>query len=407
MSNLQPYRLIISGGGTGGHIFPAVAIANEFRARYPSSEILFVGAEGKMEMTRVPEAGYKIIGLWISGLQRKLTFSNLLFPLKLIVSYFKARRIVNQFKPHVVVGTGGYASGPIMIATTRKNIATVIQEQNSFAGLANKQVADKASRVCVAYEGMEKYFPAEKIVLTGNPVRRDILAVETKRGQALSHFAFSEQFKTLLIIGGSLGARTINESVINGIEKLVEAQVQVLWQTGRGYYEAYKTKLAKYDLRKIRVQDFVREMDLAYAVADVVISRAGALSVSEICVAKKPAILVPSPNVAEDHQTKNAKALTDRGAAIMVTDKAAAQVLIDTALNLIFDSAKSAKLSENIARLGKPNATSDIVNEIEKLLDEKSAKGKMESFKLSSTDSKIGGDNSGTLQTVMVRSRYK
>jgi UDP-N-acetylglucosamine--N-acetylmuramyl-(pentapeptide) pyrophosphoryl-undecaprenol N-acetylglucosamine transferase len=407
MGKTQPYRLIISGGGTGGHIFPAVAIANEFRSRYPNAEILFVGAEGKMEMTRVPEAGYKIIGLWISGLQRKLTLSNLLFPLKLIVSYFRARKIVSQFKPHVVIGTGGYASGPIMIAATRKGIPTVIQEQNSFAGLTNKQVADKASKVCVAYEGMEKYFPAKKIVVTGNPIRKDILNIDSKREQALTHFAFSPQYKTILIIGGSLGARTINESVINGIEKLLEAQVQVIWQTGKGYYDAYKSRLAQFDLRKIRVQDFLREMDLAYAAADVIISRSGALSVSEICVAKKPVILVPSPNVAEDHQTKNARALTQRDAAVMVLDKDANATLIDTALNLVFDASRSAKLRENIALLAKPDATSDIVNEIEKLLDEKSVEGNMQSYKLSSNDSDTLGKNAGTLQTVLVRNRYQ
>jgi UDP-N-acetylglucosamine--N-acetylmuramyl-(pentapeptide) pyrophosphoryl-undecaprenol N-acetylglucosamine transferase len=405
MNSSQSYRLIVSGGGTGGHIFPAVAIANEFRSRYPNSEILFVGAEGRMEMTRVPEAGYKIIGLWISGLQRKLTLSNLLFPIKLIVSYFRARQIVNQFKPHVVVGTGGYASGPIMMAATRKGIPTVIQEQNSFAGLANKQVADKASRVCVAYEGMEKYFPAKKIVITGNPVRKDILTIDAKRDQALTHFAFSPQVKTLLIIGGSLGARTINESILHGMEKLLEAKIQVIWQTGKGYYESYKTQLTKFDLRKIRVQDFVREMDLAYAAADVVISRSGALSVSEICIAKKPVILVPSPNVAEDHQTKNAKALAEKDAAILVPDKDAASLLVDAALSLIFDGSRTAKLSENIAKLAKPRATSDIVNEIEKLLDEKSVDGKMQSYKLSSDDPHTSGNNSGRLQTVLVRSR--
>lgn len=407
MSKSQPYRLIISGGGTGGHIFPAVAIANEFRARYPNSEILFVGAEGKMEMTRVPEAGYKIIGLWVSGLQRKLTLANLLFPIKVIVSYFRARQIVNQFRPQVVVGTGGYASGPIMIAATRKRIPTVIQEQNSFAGLANKQVAGKTSKICVAYEGMEKYFPANKIVITGNPVRKDILDVDSKHDRALGHFAFSKQFKTLLIIGGSLGARTINESVINGIEKLVEAQVQVIWQTGKGYYEAYKSRLAKYDLRKIRVQDFLREMDLAYAAADVIISRSGALSVSEICVAKKPVILVPSPNVAEDHQTKNARALSDKDAAILVADKDANQILIDTALKLIFDTPRSTKLRENIAKLARPNATNDIVNEIEKLLDEKSVEGKQNLYKLSPGGSQTGTDKPGILQTVLVRGRYQ
>ena len=405
MSSSQPYRLIISGGGTGGHIFPAVAIANEFRFRYPNSEILFVGAQGRMEMTRVPEAGYKIVGLWISGLQRKLTLSNLLFPIKLIVSYFKARQIVNQFKPHVVIGTGGYASGPIMMAATRKGIPTVIQEQNSYAGLANKQVADKASRICVAYEGMEKYFPAKKIVITGNPVRKDILNIESKRDQALAHFAFSPQGKTLLIIGGSLGARTINESILHGMEKILEANIQVIWQTGKGYYESYKAQLAKFDLRKIRVQDFVREMDFAYAAADVVISRSGALSVSEICIAKKPVILVPSPNVAEDHQTKNAKALSEKDAAILVTDKDANSMLVDTALSLIFNPTRSAKLAENIAMLAKPRATSDIVNEIEKLLDEKSVDGKMQSYKLSSDDSHTGGNGSGRLQTVLVRSR--
>jgi UDP-N-acetylglucosamine--N-acetylmuramyl-(pentapeptide) pyrophosphoryl-undecaprenol N-acetylglucosamine transferase len=396
--------MIVSGGGTGGHIFPAVAIANEFRLRYPNSEILFVGAQGKMEMTRVPEAGYKIIGLWISGLQRKLTLSNLLFPVKLLVSYFRARQIVNQFRPNVVVGTGGYASGPIMIAATRKGIPTLIQEQNSFAGLANKQVADKASKVCVAYDGMEKYFPVEKIVITGNPVRKDILNIESKREQALAHFGFSPQFKTLLIIGGSLGARTINESVINGFEKLLEAQIQVLWQTGKGYYETYKARLTKYNLQKIRVQDFMREMDLAYAVADVIISRSGALSVSEICVAKKPVILVPSPNVAEDHQTKNAKALTEKDAAIMVLDKDARVTLVDTALKLIFDASSSAKLRENIAKLAKPDATIEIVNEIEKLLDKKP--GNMHAYKLSSKRSDAGG-NTGMLQAVLIRSRYK
>jgi UDP-N-acetylglucosamine--N-acetylmuramyl-(pentapeptide) pyrophosphoryl-undecaprenol N-acetylglucosamine transferase len=405
MSKSQPYRLIISGGGTGGHIFPAVAIANEFRSRYPSAEILFVGAQGRMEMTRVPEAGYKIIGLWISGLQRKLTFSNLLFPVKLIVSYFRARQIVNQFKPHVVIGTGGYASGPIMMSATSKGIPTVIQEQNSYAGLTNKQVADKASRVCVAYEGMEKYFPAQKIVLTGNPVRKDILNIESKRDQSLQHFSFSPQLKTLLIIGGSLGARTINESIINGIEKILKANIQVIWQTGKGYFEAYKSRLEKFDLTKIRVQDFVREMDLAYAAADLIISRSGALSVSEICVAKKPVILVPSPNVAEDHQTKNAKALSEKNAAILVTDREANATLVDTALKLITDAPQMAALVANIAKLAKPNATNDIVNEIERLLDEKSADGTTQSYKLSSDKSQPSGNNSGRLQTVLVRSR--
>jgi UDP-N-acetylglucosamine--N-acetylmuramyl-(pentapeptide) pyrophosphoryl-undecaprenol N-acetylglucosamine transferase len=360
--------LIISGGGTGGHIFPAIAIANEFRERHPDAEILFVGAQGRMEMVRVPEAGYKIIGLWISGLQRKFTFSNILFPIKLLVSYWKAGEIVRKFKPHAVVGTGGYASGPILLAATKRRITSVIQEQNSFAGLANKQVAGKVNRVCVAYEGMEKYFPKEKIVLTGNPVRKDILVINEKRDRAQVHFGFVDHTKTLLVIGGSLGARTINESILAGIEKLIAAQIQVIWQTGKGYYDSYKEKLKEYDLKRIRVQDFVKEMDLAYAAADVVVSRSGALAVSELCIAKKPCILVPSPNVAEDHQTKNAMALVEKDAALMVKDKEAMERLVDQALELIFDEKRAKRLSENIALLARPNATRDIVSELEKLI---------------------------------------
>jgi UDP-N-acetylglucosamine--N-acetylmuramyl-(pentapeptide) pyrophosphoryl-undecaprenol N-acetylglucosamine transferase len=360
--------VIISGGGTGGHIFPAIAIANAFRERYQDSQILFVGAKGKMEMKRVPDAGYKIIGLWISGLQRKLTWSNLLFPVKLVTSYLRAAIILRRYKPHVVIGTGGYASGPIMMAATRFGIPSIIQEQNSFAGLANKQVADRVSKVCVAYEGMEKYFPKNKIVLTGNPVRKDIISVAEKREKARLHFGFEPDYKTLLIIGGSLGARTINESILHGIEKLMDAQIQVIWQTGRGYYESYRAQLVKYDLKKIRVQDFLKEMDLAYAAADVVISRSGALSVSELCIAGKPCILVPSPNVAEDHQTKNAMALVEKDAAIIVSDKEARSKLIDEALRLLFDEQKADRLRENIGKLARPHATEDIVNEIEKLI---------------------------------------
>lgn len=368
MSKSRPYRLLISGGGTGGHIFPAVAIANEFRDRHPNAEILFVGAEGRMEMTRVPEAGYKIIGLWISGLQRKLTLSNLLFPVKLIVSYFKARRIVKEFKPDVAIGTGGYASGPIMIAATRAGIPSVIQEQNSFAGLTNKQVADKVTRVCVAYEGMEQYFPKDKIRLTGNPVRKDILSVASKRTAAIAHFGFDHSKKTLLIIGGSLGARTINESILAGIDKIIESGIQVIWQTGKGYYNQYKDALSRYDLKNIRVQDFLKEMDLALAASDVVISRSGALAVSETCIAGKPCIMVPSPNVAEDHQTKNALALVEKDAAIMVKDREASQKLVAEALALLSNADRMAALSANIAKLARPHATRDIVNEIESII---------------------------------------
>jgi UDP-N-acetylglucosamine--N-acetylmuramyl-(pentapeptide) pyrophosphoryl-undecaprenol N-acetylglucosamine transferase len=364
--------LIISGGGTGGHIFPAIAIANTFRERHPDSEILFVGAIGRMEMTRVPEAGYKIIGLWISGLQRSLKLSNLLFPVKLIASYFKAKTIVNEFAPHVVIGTGGYASGPIMLAATRKKIPSVIQEQNSFAGLANKQVAEKVNTVCVAYEGMEKYFPKEKIVLTGNPVRKEILVIDSKRTKALAQFGLDANQKTLLIIGGSLGAKTINESILSGIEKLIAAQIQIIWQTGKGYYSDYQAKLNKYDLKKIKIYDFLKEMDLAYAAADVVISRSGAIAVSELCIAKKPCILVPSPNVAENHQMKNAMALVDKQAAQLVIDKDARESLVDEVLKLLFDGQRVAMLRENISKLAKPNATNEIVDEIEKLIGARS-----------------------------------
>jgi UDP-N-acetylglucosamine--N-acetylmuramyl-(pentapeptide) pyrophosphoryl-undecaprenol N-acetylglucosamine transferase len=360
--------MIVSGGGTGGHIFPALAIANEFRERYPQSEILFVGAKGRMEMTRVPEAGYKIIGLWISGLQRRLTLSNLLFPVKVVASYFKAKSILKSFRPDVVVGTGGYASGPVLMAATRRGIPSLIQEQNSFAGLANKQVAGRVSKVCVAYEGMEKYFPSEKIVLTGNPVRKDLLNIQGKRAEGLRHFGFDEDTKTLLILGGSLGARTINESVLAGIEKLIDARVQVIWQTGKNYYLACKDRVSAFNTSRMRIHDFIREMDLAYAAADVVVSRSGALAVSELCIAQRPCILVPSPNVAEDHQRKNAEALTSKGAAVMIPDNQAVEKLVDEALKLMFDERRAQELSRNIAKLARPNATSDIVDEIEKLL---------------------------------------
>lgn len=363
--------MIISGGGTGGHIFPAVSIANKFKERHADAEILFVGAEGRMEMTRVPEAGYKIIGLWISGLQRKLTLSNLLFPFKLISSYFKASKIVKDFKPHAVIGTGGYASGPIMLAATRSKIPALIQEQNSYAGLTNKQVADKVQSICVAYPAMEKYFPAAKLKFTGNPVRQGIADKKISRETALQHFHLSAEGKTLLILGGSLGARTINESILTHIDKLIESPVQVIWQTGKMYYENVKVQVTGKNLNKIRIHDFLGQMELAYAASDVVISRAGALAISELCLVAKPCILVPSPNVAEDHQTKNAMSLVKEGAALMVRDVEAKDTLVDEALRLLFDEKQCDSLSANIARLGKPNATDDIVNEIERIIETK------------------------------------
>ncbi len=368
MEKSEPYRLIISGGGTGGHVFPAIAIANAFRERHPSADILFVGAEGKMEMVRVPEAGYRIIGLWISGIKRSLSLSNLLVPVKLLASYWKARKIVKNFRPHAAIGTGGYASGPMMIAATRLNIPTVLQEQNSYAGLTNKQLADKVQRICVAYPGMEKYFPKSKIKLTGNPVRKDIINLESRRDKALGHFGFAAGSRTLLVLGGSGGARTINESIMAGLDTLIDADVQLIWQTGKVYFESVKAQIANKDLRKIRLYDFLKEMDLAYAAANTVVSRAGALSISELCLAKKPAVLVPSPNVAEDHQTKNAMALVNEEAALMVTDQEAREKLVGDAIQLLFDDKRCLALSENIGKLGKPMAAEEIVDEIEKLI---------------------------------------
>jgi UDP-N-acetylglucosamine--N-acetylmuramyl-(pentapeptide) pyrophosphoryl-undecaprenol N-acetylglucosamine transferase len=368
LSTKRPYRLIITGGGTGGHIFPALAIANEFRSRYADAEILFVGGKGKMEMTRVPDAGYKIIGLWISGLQRKLTFSNLLFPIKLISSYLKARSILKQFKPDAVIGTGGYASGPILLAATSKRIPSLVQEQNSYAGLTNKRLGEKVQKVCVAYPEMENYFPKSKIVFTGNPVRKDIIDLDSKREKGNNHFGLSDNERTLLILGGSLGARTINESVLEGIDKLIDSNVQVIWQTGKFYYESIKAQVQNKDLRRIRIHDFLKQMDLAYAASDVVISRAGALSISEICLAKRPCILVPSPNVAEDHQTKNAMTLVKEGAARMIKDRDAKSSLVSESLKLVYDKQACNSLRDNITRLGKPRATEDIVDEIEKLI---------------------------------------
>ncbi len=336
--------------------------------RHPDSEILFVGAKGKMEMARVPEAGYKIIGLWISGLQRKLTLSNLLFPFKLLSSYLKAGKIVKRFKPHAVIGTGGYASGPIMLAATRNKIPALIQEQNSYAGLTNKQLAGKVQSVCVAYLGMEKYFPKEKLMFTGNPVRKDILNTESKRERAIAHFGFNSTERTLLILGGSQGARTINESILAGLDRLIDAQVQVIWQTGKAYFDNVKDLVKEKDLKRIRITDFLDYMDMAYAAADVVVSRSGALAISELCLAKRPSILVPSPNVAEDHQTKNAMALVKEDAAILVRDGVAREILVDEVVKLLYDLQRCEVLSKNIGKLGKPNATEEIVDEIEKLI---------------------------------------
>jgi len=320
-------------------------------------------------MQKVPEAGYKIIGLWISGLQRRLTLDNLSFPLKLILSLMKSRKIIRSFKPHAVVGVGGYASGPLLKIATRRNIPALLQEQNSYAGLTNKLLAKRVQKICVAYPNMDKFFDSDKIALTGNPVRKDILDLEGKKSKALTHFGLSEGKKTLLVLGGSLGARTLNDSMILNIQKLIDADVQVIWQCGKFYFEEMKEKLAAIaDSKNMLLFEFMKEMDLAYAAANVVISRAGALSVSEISIAGKPTIFVPSPNVAEDHQTKNAKAMVDNHAAILVKDNIAREQLIDKALDLISDVEKQKKLSDNIKTLAKPNAANEIVSEIVRLI---------------------------------------
>ena len=322
-----------------------------------------------MEMQKVPEAGYKIVGLWISGLQRKLTIDNLSFPLKVLSSMLRSRKIVKEFKPHAVVGVGGYASGPLLKVATQKGISAVLQEQNSYAGLTNKLLAQKVQRICVAYPNMENFFPAEKIQLTGNPVRKDIVELGGKKQEALNHFGFIADKPVLMVLGGSLGARTLNDSMVLGLEKLVEAGVQVIWQCGRFYHEEMKQKLAAVkDTDDIRLFEFLKEMDLAYAAADVVISRAGALSVSELSIAGKPTVFVPSPNVAEDHQTKNARAMVEQEAAVLVTDADAREKLIDEALSLLNDTDRQLSLSEKIKGLAKPDAANEIVEEIVKLI---------------------------------------
>lgn len=361
-------RVIISGGGTGGHIFPALAIANEIRRRNPQAEILFVGALGKMEMEKVPAAGYKIIGLPIAGLQRKLTLSNFALPFKLVNSLYKAYQILKDFKPEAVIGVGGYASGPTLRAAIFAGIPTLIQEQNSFPGKTNKLLAGKVKTICAAYDGLDKFFPQEKIVQTGNPVRSEMVDIVGKREEALKHFGLDPDKKTILVIGGSLGARTLNESVLGGIESVQQHDTQVLWQCGKFYFEKMQETLRETGHEGIFLNEFISRMDLAYAVADVIISRAGAISVSELCLIEKPAVLVPSPNVAEDHQTKNAMALVEKNAAMLVKDVDAKDSLIATTLELLKDEAKMQELSEAIAKLGKPNAGAMIVDEIERIV---------------------------------------
>ena len=363
------YKFIISGGGTGGHIFPAIAIANELKFRYPKSDILFVGAKGKMEMVKVPESGYDIVGLEVVGLQRRLTLKNLAFPIKLIKSLLNARKIVKDFNPNIAIGVGGYASGPTLRVAGQLGIPTILQEQNSYAGLTNKLLAKNAKKICVAYDGMNRFFEESKIVLTGNPVRIDIIDLAGKRDLALEHFGLNPSLKTILVIGGSLGARTINDSIKENIKTLELDNIQLLWQTGSMYYSEINNAVKESGIKTIFPKEFIKNMDFAYSVADLIISRAGALSVSELCIVRKPAILVPSPNVSEDHQTKNAKSLVDKKAALLVKDVDARAKLVKTALNLIGDEALCTELSSNIGMLAKPDAAVKIIDQIAEIIN--------------------------------------
>ena len=363
----QPLKIIISGGGTGGHIYPAISIADELMRRYPDADILFVGAKDRMEMVKVPQAGYKIIPLWISGINRQSLLKNLNFPLKLISSLWDSYKIIKDFKPDVVIGTGGFASGPLLKVANSKGIPALIQEQNSFPGITNKLLAKKADIICTAYDNLEGYFPAEKIRKTGNPVRKDILEISGKIEEAREFFKLDKKKQTLLVLGGSLGARRINQLMEAFKDFFEQKKIQVIWQTGSLYYEQYR----KFNSDYIQTHAFLNRMDLAYAAADIIISRAGAGSVSELCLVGKPVLFIPSPNVAENHQAKNAIAVADKGAAYVLNEKDLAQKFEET-IRLILESEKVQKdLSENIKKLALPDSTSAIVDEVEKLINKR------------------------------------
>nr|WP_299207172.1 undecaprenyldiphospho-muramoylpentapeptide beta-N-acetylglucosaminyltransferase [uncultured Brumimicrobium sp.] len=361
-------RVIISGGGTGGHIFPAIAIANRIKKEYPKVDILFIGAEGKMEMKKVPEAGYKIEGLWISGLQRRLTVKNLTLPFKLLSSLMKARSIIKKFNPDVVIGVGGYASAPTLRIASMLKIPTIVQEQNSFPGKTNKILSKTVTKVCVAYENLERFFPAEKIELTGNPVRKKVVEIDGLREKGFEFFGLHSNQKTILVVGGSLGAKTLNESFVNRLKELQDKNVQLIWQCGSYQFEEMKALTAELDMNGIVLTQFINEMELAYAAADVIISRAGAIAISELCIIGKPTILVPSPNVAEDHQTKNAMALVKDEAAVLVKDNEAREKLVPRVLELLEDDTEQKKLSENILKKAIANADERIVNVVKSIV---------------------------------------
>lgn len=366
----QTLRAIVSGGGTGGHIFPAISIANALREACPDAQILFVGAQGRMEMQRVPQAGYKIEGLPIAGFDRKNMLKNVVVLYKILKSQLMARRIIKNFKPQVVIGVGGYASGPTLKTAAQMGIPTLIQEQNSYAGVTNKLLAKSARRICVAYDGMERFFPAEKIIKTGNPVRQNLLSSHLTKAEAIAQFNLNTQCRTILIIGGSLGARTVNESVLQHLDEIRSSKdIQIIWQTGKFYKAEIDAALASQDkVPNLFVTDFIADMAAAYTAADIVISRAGASSISELCLLHKPSILVPSPNVAEDHQTKNAQALSSRDAAILVRDADARAQLIPLAIKTVTDADKLSALGENAGKLAEPDSAKRIAEEVLKII---------------------------------------
>ena len=360
-------KVIISGGGTGGHVFPAISIAKSLQNEFPDLEILFVGALGKIEMEKVPAAGYKIVGLPVIGFQRKLSFQIFVFFFKLIKSLFLARKIIKDFKPDIAIGVGGFASGPVLYFANRLKVPTVIQEQNSYAGITNKILAKKALKICVAYPNMEAYFPKSKVVITGNPIRSDILSNDDP-AQAYKFFKLNPQKKTILVIGGSLGARTINESVKKHLQEIKNSDIQLLWQCGAYYYDKLKPSVDEYQAENIILNKFINRMDYAYQVADIIISRAGAGTISELCVIGKPVILIPSPNVAEDHQTKNAMALVKNNAAIYIMDKEALEKVIPQAFSLLNNQDQILSLSNNIKKMAIPDAGERIVKQVKLLI---------------------------------------
>ncbi len=366
MDNLAE-RIIVSGGGSGGHVFPAIAIATALKKKYPQVEILFVGASGKIEMEKVPQAGFEIKGLWISGLQRSLTWRNILFPIKLFYSLWQANRILKQFRPQVTVGVGGYASVPVLYMASRKGIPTLIHEQNSYAGLANRWLAKKVDKICVAYEGVNRFFPSEKVVMTGNPVRQQLIASGSVN-KARSYFGLQDNLATVFVVGGSLGAKTFNEVMANGFSSIASrVDVQWIWQIGKNYADKYEgSQTAK--LPHVAAKIFIDRMDLAYLASDLVVCRAGALTIAEICAVGKPSILVPSPNVAEDHQRVNAQALLEHHAAEMVDDHKAPLELLDTVYKLIHDKEKLKSLASTAKSHSRPEAINNIVEEILKLI---------------------------------------